>query len=60
MSTLVMMVVNRLKEPSTYAGLAALLPALGLTVSPDKFGAISAALAAVFAAVAMFLPERKA
>jgi len=51
-------IVNRLKEPSTYAGLAGLALALGL--SDAEWTAIGTAVAAVSAAVAVVVAERGA
>jgi hypothetical protein len=53
-------IVDRLKEPSTYMGLGGLVAMFGWTVAPEQLSAITNAVAAVFAAVAVFLPERKA
>lgn len=50
-------IINRGKEPSTWAGLTAIVIAAGLT--DVKWTAISGILVAVFAALAVFLPERK-
>lgn len=49
-------IYKRLSEPSTYAGMAGLSVALGL--STDEWQTYSAALAAVFGAVAMLLGEK--
>lgn len=51
-------IVNRLKEPSTYAGFAGLAIALGL--SNEEWMAISTALAGVAGVVAMFVHEQAA
>ena len=48
-------IVNRLKEPSTYAGVASLALALGVTDA--QWSAISAAGAGLAGLVAMFLTE---
>lgn len=50
------MVWERLKEPSTYAGLAGVALALG--VSEALYGALSAAIAALAGVVAIVLKER--
>ena len=47
--------VNRLKEPSTYAGFAALAIVLG--ISADQFAAGATAAAAVFGLIAVFIGE---
>ncbi len=48
--------IARLKEPSTYAGLAGLAAAFGL--STELYEAISGALAGIFALVAVVLAEK--
>jgi hypothetical protein len=48
--------VNRLKEPSTYAGVASLALALGLTDA--QWQAISAAVAGLAGLAAVFLMEK--
>jgi len=50
--------LKRAAEPSTWAGLAGLAIAAGLT--EPEWTAISGVLAAVAAAIAVFLPEKKA
>jgi len=49
-------IVNRLKEPSTYAGVASLALALGLT--DVQWQVISAAVAGLAGVAAMFLTEK--
>jgi hypothetical protein len=49
-------IVNRLKEPSTYAGVASLALALGLT--DVQWEAISAAVAGLAGLAAVFLMEK--
>lgn len=49
-------IINRLKEPSTYAGLSAL--ALLLGVSNEEFQTYSLAASGLFATVALFLKEK--
>lgn len=48
--------INRLKEPSTYAGLAGMAAALGL--GADDWQTVSMALAGIFGVVAMLLGEK--
>jgi hypothetical protein len=48
--------LNRLKEPSTYAGLSGLALAFG--ISSDLYTAASSAIAAVAGLVAVVLVER--
>ena len=50
-------IINRLKEPSTYAGLAGLAVVAGL--STDMFNEYVAAIAGVFGFIAIFLGESK-
>lgn len=50
-------IVNRLKEPSSYAGLAALLGLVGVKLAPEALSAIIAVLTAVAGAVAVFVPD---
>lgn len=49
-------VLNRLKEPSTYAGFAGLALAFG--VSNDLYGAASAVAAAVAGLISVVLAEK--
>lgn len=56
--TVLTWILDRAKEPSTYAGLAGLAIALGL--SDAEWAAISSAAAAVFGAVAVVIAERGA
>jgi NO-binding membrane sensor protein with MHYT domain len=53
-------ILDRAKEPSTYAGLAALLTAAGIHYSTDVFNAGVAVAVAAAGLVAVLLPERKA
>lgn len=50
--------VNRLKEPSTYAGFAALAIVLGL--SAEAYAAGATAAAALFGLIAVFIGETNA
>lgn len=47
--------LNRLREPSTWAGLAGLATTVG--ANPTKVNAVSAVVAAVLSALAVFVPE---
>lgn len=49
-------ILNRGREPSTWAGFAGLAAAVG--VSQPLFSAVSAALVGIFSVVAVFLNER--
>jgi phytoene dehydrogenase-like protein len=50
-------ILTRLREPSTYAGLSALLALGGVHIPEAKFQAITNALAALAAAAAVFMGE---
>jgi len=50
-------IVNRLKEPSTYAGLAVLLGVVGLKIAPDQLSAIITVLTGLAGAIAVFVPD---
>ena len=54
--SIVNFVLNRLKEPSTYAGLSGLALAFG--VSSDLYAAASSAVAAVAGLIAVVLAEK--
>jgi len=59
MNPLVAFLVARLREPSTYAGLAALLAAGGLHPRPDVLSAAINAAVALAGLAAVLLPEKK-
>lgn len=48
--------LNRLREPSTWAGIGGLAVQLG--ANPDKVNVASQVVGCVLAALAVFLPER--
>ena len=50
--------LNRLKEPSTWAGLGVLLGLFGVKVLPEQLTAIVGVVTAICAALAVFLPEK--
>tara|TARA_Y100000590_G_C15492790_1_gene928459 strand:- start:414 stop:578 length:165 start_codon:yes stop_codon:yes gene_type:complete len=50
-------ILDRLKEPSTYAGLSGLMVAIGL--SQDQWTVVSTALAGVAGLIAMVLKEKQ-
>ncbi len=52
-------ILDRAKEPSTYAGLATLLTAAGIHYTSDLFNAAVALAVAVAGLVAVLLPEQK-
>lgn len=49
--------IARLKEPSTWAGLAAVLVAFGLTIPPDLIGALIPVATALAGLAAVLLKE---
>ena len=58
MNSVVYWALNRAKEPSTWVGLAGLAVVFG--VSAEQWSMISNAVAAVAAAIAMFVSEANA
>nr|BDD47386.1 hypothetical protein 17 [bacterium] len=50
--------IQRLKEPSTYAGLAILLSSFGIQITDEMTQAGSMALAGLAGLIAIFLPEK--
>lgn len=50
-------VLNRLREPSTWRGIVALLTAAGVAMSPDQQAAIVAAGLAVIGVIGAFIPD---
>jgi hypothetical protein len=52
-------IISRLKEPSTYAGISSLFALFGVQVSDSKMQGISQALAALAGVAAIFLSEAK-
>ena len=50
--------LDRLKEPSTWRGLALMLGALGVGVSPDMINAIGSAVIAALGAIEVIRRER--
>ncbi len=51
-------ILARLKEPSTYRGLAILGGLVGISLDPDQWTAISAAVAGVIGLVEVFRREK--
>lgn len=51
--------IDRLKEPSTYAGIAALLGLFGKHVDADKYDAVVTIGTAVAASLSVFMSEKK-
>jgi hypothetical protein len=52
-------ILARLKEPSTFRGLAILAGLFGLAIDPAQVNAIAAAVAAVIALIEVFRKETK-
>ena len=52
-------IVKRLREPSTYAGVAALIGALGVPLAPEAAQTVVAVGSAVTALLAIWLPEKR-
>lgn len=50
-------IVNRLKEPSTYAGLGALLGIVGLKWTPEQLQGVVGVVTAIASAIAIFVPD---
>jgi hypothetical protein len=53
-------VLGRLREPSTYAGIAVILAALNINIDPGLWGTIVQVAMALAGAVATFTPDRSA
>ena len=51
-------ILDRLKEPSTYAGVGSLLGLVGVNFAPAELNAIIGVLTAIAAALAIFLREK--
>lgn len=51
--------IERFKEPSSYAGLAGLLTMFGVSNSDAVAHAVALVLAGICGAVSIFLPEKK-
>ena len=49
--------ISRLKESSIYSGILALLSAVGLTVDPEQFSALAAAVMALVGVFEVFRRE---
>lgn len=51
-------IVARMREPSTWRGLALLIGAFGVQLHPDAMPAVGTAVASIIAAVEVFRKER--
>ncbi len=58
MKTLLPFLLARLKEPSSYAGLATLAAAAGLNLSGVQLDAVTTSVVALAGLAAVFLPEK--
>jgi len=52
-------ILSRLKEPSTFRGLAILAGLVGVTIDPAQVNAIAAAVAAIIGLIEVFRKESK-
>lgn len=52
--------IDRLKEPSSYAGLAALLGVIGIKIAPEAWTAVVTLATAVAGLAAVFLKDKPA
>ncbi len=52
-------ILARLKEKSTWAGIATLVALTGLKVSPEQLGAVSGTAIALIGLFEVFRPEKK-
>jgi hypothetical protein len=57
-TNMLQIIISRLKEPSTYAGISSLLALFGVQVSDSNLQSISQALAALAGVAAIFLSEK--
>ena len=53
------MIIDRLKEPSTYRGLSIILGLIGISVSPEQTNAISVAVGSVIGLIEIFRKEKE-
>jgi len=52
-------ILARLREPSSWAGIAALIGIFGIKIAPEQLQAVIALGSAAAGAAAVFMPERK-
>jgi len=52
-------ILARLREPSSWAGIAAVIGLFGIKVAPEQMQAVMTLGAAAAGAAAVFLPEKK-
>jgi len=58
MKFVVQMLLNRAKEPSTFAGLGGVLAAVGISLPPEAMTSIITIVGGVAALASMFMRER--
>jgi hypothetical protein len=52
-------ILDRLREPSTWRGLALLAAACGVTITPERMDAIVSAGLAISGLIGVFVPDQK-
>lgn len=52
--------VARLKEPSTYAGVAFLVGLIGVNITPDAWSGVVSVFSAIGGVLAIVMPEKTA
>ena len=60
MNIFVSMILNRLREPSTFAGLGGLLAAVGISLPPEMQSTIVTIVGGLAALASMFMREKGA
>ena len=58
MNIFVSMILNRLREPSTFAGLGGLLAAVGISLPPEMQSTIVTIVGGIAALASMFMREK--
>lgn len=58
MNNILLNLKDRLKEPSTFKGIAVLLGVLGISVDPQQITAIATAVAGVIGLIEVFRKEK--
>lgn len=59
MSNILSMLITRLKEPSTWAGIGTLITGVGIAIAPELWQAITAIGLGVGGLLAVLIPEQK-
>ena len=52
-------IIDRLKEPSTFRGLAVVLGLIGVNLSPEQTNTVAAAVAGIIATIEIFRVEKQ-